>query len=326
MSISNNFRTIYEDGNNEYVFSCKALKKHISHACTESKRLGSSKSQGTIMTEIAGVVNKSPEAVKQWVKGYNGPSDIDVVRDLASYLNIDFMELLVLKGPTRKESTEFIVSGNDEKSIVIELHAILAEFIYNYIGSEMRDAYIVRHYGIGSEVFDDEISDYILNVYKQLEKNALKISSDTYRKLHRFITECKVFATIGTFEGHPYMSTLVKDNPRWIKINPHLKYVADYSAYGDFDYALCYTPKKEMDELVRDFKEEANCEYIGMGYDYIREEMDSSISEQSAQNELISDDDYQDYYYHQPYEAVPMELAKTLTMLFREDFPKYFNT
>lgn len=63
-----------------------------------------------------------------------------------------------------------------------------------------------------------------------------------------------------------------------------------------------------------------------MGYDYIREEMASSISDYSDnEEEFISYDDHEDYYYHQPYEAVPMELAKTLTMLFREDFPQYFD-
>lgn len=330
MAISKRFKVIEEENGVNYIFSNRDFKIQVGKRQNSSSDSSNKITQEQIFEELAEKLHKSAEAVRQWFRGNNGPSDIDVVKDIANYFGVDYKELLsrVEAMPQRNGNFEFSFSGLDEKSIIIDFHSFLTEFIYEYIGTDLRDPYVERQYGISGNELDIEIEDYIFSLYKELEKVALKVSPDTYKKLHRFITECKMFATVGTDEATPHMSSLVYVNPRWKDINPHLDIIAVYSESLDFDEALIGFSKDEVNELTKDLREEAGACYIGnlYGNDFVRYVpfTREPLSEEEN-SKYISEDEHWNYYYHKPDEAVPMELAKTMTMLFRADFPQFFS-
>ncbi len=328
MAKSKQFRTIYEENGNEFIFSSYALKTQILKTSSDYRKNDQKKTQTQIIEELSDKVHASTDAVYQWVRGSNGPGDITIVKDIAEYFGIDFRALIVPRSVLQNISkSESEIVGTDEKDLIMQFHAVLADFIYDYIGNDFRNVYLERRYD-AYETFDldAEISNYIFNVYRQLEKVSLKLSPETYTKLHRFITECKVFANVGVFEATPHMRTLLKYNPRWIEINPFLKIIAEYSNYDDFDGALLFATKKDLDALKSKFNEEADCWYIdgfastlgGYGID----KMGLGIEDK---NDYVPEEDRGNYYFFEPYEAIPMELARTLTLLFRADFPQYFN-
>ncbi len=332
MAISRQFKSIYEENETEYVFSTRAFRQAMQqYVSMRNKEDDDKYTQEKFLSEVGEKINKSPEAIKQWIRGNNGPSDIGVVKDIAEIFDVDFKRMLVPRKilSDKDKEIDFKVTANDEKSVVMQFHAILSDFIYDYIGGDFRDLFIDRRYGVYAEDIDKDIADFIFNLYKQLEKVALALSVDTYQKLHRYITECKVFAYNGMDEATPHLYGLVMQNPRWIEANPYLKTIANYSYSTSFEDTLFFWKKDEIEELVEPFKKEASCDYIGsasMGFwsDYRGEHVGLGVDE-ADKAQYISGDDVWEYFFYEPYEAVPMELAKTLTMLFRKDFPQFFD-
>lgn len=328
MAISKRFKTIYEENGYEFVFSSRTFKNEVISFCSNARREGTKFTQDQILNELGERLNKSPEAVKQWMRGNNGPSDISVVKDIADYFDTDFKNFLIPKKiiNDKTREIEFKITPDDEKSIVLQFHAILSDFIYDYIGGDMRDLFIERLHDIYMDDIDKEIQDYIFNLYKQLERVSLILTPDTYKKLHRFITECKVFSYNGVYEATPHFCDLLQDNPRWAEINPYLNIIAEYASFTSFDGALFFLPKEKVDSLVAPIKLETDCGHllwedndVWQGYRSGRVGMGVDDKE-----EYISKEEAWDYYFFEPHEAVPMELAKTLTLLFRADFPQYF--
>ncbi len=193
MAISKNYRPLYSENDIEYVFSTNALINLISEKYKESRSSESPITKEQIRENLANITCKSPEAVKKWCRGDNGPSDIQVVKDIAKYFEIDFHALLC---PMEHSTSRIVPSvfGNDEKSIVIQFYSLLADFIYDYIGNYEK-CYIVRHKG--EDISIEDVSGYIYDVYRQLDKVAFSISENVYNKLHRIITECKTLVGLG---------------------------------------------------------------------------------------------------------------------------------
>lgn len=333
MARSRNFRTLEKENGICYIFSTEEFKKQESKRQHNSLEEGNRITQDQLWQELAQSLNLDPVTgagtVKKWHNGHNGPNDIELVKDLAKYFGIAYKDLLIKKDtlPQRKEDIVFSISGNDEKSIVIDFHTLLIEFIYNYIGTEDRDSYVDRHYDIEPDEREEEIEDYLFNLYRELEKKAIRISDDVYKKIHRFISECKVFSTVGIDEGTPHLSSLIALNPRWSEINPHLKLVAKYSGAVDFDDALVVMNRKDIQDLTEEFAKEARGRNVGtlLPHDFKRVDVLSGMPYTEKENQdYISFEEHWDYFYFEPYEAVPTELAKTLTMLFKADFPQFF--
>ncbi len=327
MAISKSFRKIYDDDGKAYYFSTIAFKNSITRYCSDKRKADINMTQELLTADLSEKISKSTEAIRKWIKGENGPNDIEVVKDIAEFFDQDYKYFLVPSEKMRipDKVIEIDASQHDEKGLVLEFHKMLSDFIYDYIGGDFRNVYVERRYWdslVGD--IDEEINDYIFNAYKQLERIALEISTDTYNKLHRFITECKVFATVGYIEATPKMASLVKINPRWIKANPYLEKIADYSRCMDFDEERFLNYKDSVDALIEPFKKEASGISFSFGVKEARRQFENPIFDAVDTTKLIDENELHNYYFYEPYEAVPMELAKTLTLLFKQDFPQYF--
>lgn len=305
MAISDRFRVIYEENDIEYVFSPRAFKYYIDEHYSASRRNGIKKTKEQIRDEIAEKTARSVEAVRQWVRGFNGPGDLDIVKDIAAYFGIDFKELLI--GASYLESDKLVeikTNGSDEKSVVIQIHNLLTEFIYNYIGNDDGDCYLQRVSESGVVSFD-AMNNYIFDVYRVLELAALRLSNDTYNKLHQLITECRTLLFHGTSTS-PYMTVWISSKPRWVAVNPKLEIVAKYAQVTDF----C-----DMDENLDG--EEINVLYKGF-----RLESGTVPCYRVVDGKKIEDPE--DFWYYDSCEIMAMELARTLSLLFRKDFPDLF--
>lgn len=298
------FRPIYRKDGIAYVFNTEAFNGLIRERKSASRKMEDTQTQDEIILEICEKKKMSYETVRNWAKGSNGPGDIDLVKDLAEYFDVDFMTLLIPKDQISGGiNVNVDISGTDDKSVIKEFHSILTDFIYDYFGCEVGDFYLARHNGMWSEYFNEEKSELLFNLYRQLDKVSLLISKDTYDKLHRFITEIKVLSDFALHDGRPFLKSLLMENSRWLDINPHLDIVSEYSAEDSFEHAVKYSSKEQLDSIFEEFQKESDA-FCTITYEYFTSE-DCS-------------------YFPEPYELVPMELAKTLTMLFKKDFSEYY--
>lgn len=297
MAISKMFKGIYEENSIEYVFNDKAFKKAVIEKKSNSRKTGENLTQDRILEEIADKTSKTPDAVKRWLNGYNGPGDISLVKDIADYFGIDYHDLLSVK-----QEFNFTIERGDEKSIITHFYKLLSDFIYTYVGGHKMSSEKIEEIVSGDADLDDEVDAYIFDLYKLLDNVALEISSETYSKLHRYFAECRAISRIGDKAITQCFSDWPIYNTRWNAANPRL-YVAALIA------EQCFHDKfEEQQQLYDGYIEETGFESFIKSHNYSNDQA-SYVIEQ-----LLPSD----------YEILVMEFARTLTLLFQSDFPQYF--
>lgn len=303
MAKSQNYKVLYTENDVDFIFSTNAFKRCIHEKNMESKKNHNVITKAQIRDEIAEEVRMSSEAVKNWVNGYNGPNDISVVEAIARYFDMDFRDLLISvdEAEKKKNHNTVTITASDERNIIIQFHALLTDIIYTYVGNDDWTNY-VSHYSIDAP----DYSLCIYDLYRELEKVSLEISSDSFAKLHRFISECNTLLHVGC-STTPYYHIWLDSNDRWSSINPRLEIISEYAEYEDQWEAMDYM---DVDELLQEYRNEVGEVVYSKG---------ESISDTSIERK-------EDFWYYDSFQAVPMEYAKTLSMLFRNDFPMYFNS
>lgn len=96
----------YEENGIRYQFDATKLKTFIGKRKYDLRTRGESSSQTKIIEEIADLFNLSTEAVKNWIYGYNAPSDIEQVRVLGDFFRTDFHQLLIKESDLMQNNTE----------------------------------------------------------------------------------------------------------------------------------------------------------------------------------------------------------------------------
>lgn len=216
MAKSLKFRS-FTEGGEEVRFSSILFREKINeYIKKESESTGKKVIKEAIYHEIAEAVHVSDEAVKKWAQGHNGPGDFQTVKAIAIKLGIDYKELLV---PTNENNPkllqDFIPAGSDERELILQIYKLFSDYIYWFVGSA-GDNYAARVL----ENPEDERMEYIWNLYHFLDRIALSISSDTYSKLKKLITQIDVIS-------RSYHDSVMILPDLWMKLNPHLKSVTD---------------------------------------------------------------------------------------------------
>lgn len=297
MAISKNYRALYTENNIGYVFSTGAFGNLITEKYKESRESGKARTKEQIREELADITCKSSEAVKKWERGDNGPSDIEVVKDLAKYFEVDFHVLLTTTENSPRRSVPEIY-GKDEKSIVTQFYSILTDFIYDYVCTN-NTCYAVKY--LGQELTTDDVNGYIYDIYRQLDKVAFSISDKTYNKLHRIITECKTLGDLG-YPPVPYLSLWICVNERWKSLNPRLEIIGEYAEMEDYWDAKESFENEEFDELLNPFRKEVG-------------QIDVKRDGKPAK---------EDFSFFDSHLLIPMELVGTLKLVFKKDFAELF--
>lgn len=297
MAISNNYRVLYTENDVRYVFSTSAFSDLVKEKYKESRVTSEPLTKEQIWEALADITCKSSESVKKWGKGDNGPSDIEVVKDIAKYFEVDFHALLTT---TENSSGRTVpeIYGKDEKSIVMQFYSILTDFIYDYVCTN-NTCYAIKHQS--QTLTTEDVDGYIYDIYRQLDKIALSVSDKTYDKLHRIITECKTLGDLG-YSPEPYLDGWLADNKRWKELNPRLKIIGNYAQMEDYWDAKEYFETEEFDDLMKPFRDEVGQIEVIMNGETIKE----------------------DFAFFDSYLLIPMELAKTLKLVFKKDFADLF--
>ena len=91
--MKNTVKTYVEEGT-KYQFDSKQLMIYFNQRKYHMQHDGRKITKSFIMEDLADTLCVSSETVKSWMYGYNGPSEIELVKALGEYFRVDYHELL----------------------------------------------------------------------------------------------------------------------------------------------------------------------------------------------------------------------------------------
>lgn len=188
-----------------------ALSRYIDKRRDEGVRI----TQTELCQKLANHLNLSQDSIDNYRKGYNGPASIEVVKDMAGYMKVEWTELMKEVTPMADKKTDMEMAEKkmleadkraeekaEEKTMPIYVNTNpLTEFEKMSAWTAVRDVYkamcvLVSFFeGDHSVVLDlkDSSSDPIIRSYnyclKVLHRNMLDIPDETYEKLYNLIFE-----------------------------------------------------------------------------------------------------------------------------------------
>ncbi len=124
---------IYEEQGLKYYFDSTELSVLINlrkHALSLSNKKAT---KGNVMEELATQTCVSTEAIKNWMYGYNGPSDLEQVKKISEYFKVDYHQLLK-KEAAKMENyssnyTDTTAQAVYTKDKIREIYVAIVEFI-----------------------------------------------------------------------------------------------------------------------------------------------------------------------------------------------------
>ena len=84
----------YEEQGTHYQFDYEKLQLLINQRKQNLNKAKKKVTKAEIMDELATATNVSNEAIKNWMYGYNGPSDLEQIKSIGKYFNQDYHFLL----------------------------------------------------------------------------------------------------------------------------------------------------------------------------------------------------------------------------------------
>lgn len=199
---SRRYRTFIDGNGSNCHFNNMTFKKIISE---DARKKGICKSK--LMNDMAVSVGTTVDAIKNWLYGYNGPSDLDIINLIAKYLECDVDELLLVEdsemedetmnGMTLGESiaakTIFATKENDRNSLIrmyqaifdVEWKAYQMKYdFWPYTGEQVDD---------GSVTWETytEVSDNMSNMWEDLmfllDREIYTLTNKTYEEIMYFL-------------------------------------------------------------------------------------------------------------------------------------------
>lgn len=91
--MKNTNKTYVIDGN-KYRFDPVSFNAFINVKKYKESDNGNKITKTRITEELADEIHVSTDAIKNWIYGYNGPTDIEQIKAISNYFNIDYLVLL----------------------------------------------------------------------------------------------------------------------------------------------------------------------------------------------------------------------------------------
>ena len=198
-----NFRVLNYNGK-EYRFNYVAFGDILAEKSAASKTENGKKriSQSAWMNKISEALDISPEAVKNWKRGYNGPKDTASIRKCAEVLGVDVLSLL-RPLDHRKEIEKM---NESEKRIIEEVFFKCVSALYVFserFKTDKKEKDGVRN---ASNEAKKLLAHSIEEIHCVVDRSALFIGESVRYRLHRLLND---FCEIGFCEPIP---------DRWEKI------------------------------------------------------------------------------------------------------------
>ncbi|MDO4460761.1 MAG: helix-turn-helix transcriptional regulator [Clostridia bacterium] len=311
---SKEFKLLTTEDGKQYRFVSAKLKYLIKELSDKQKS-----SQKKIMEEIAERTNYSYEAVKNWANGYNGPSSMEVIDEIANVLNVDRRKLL---NPIAKEEATTMTSNityNDKEKELIE-------YAYIHLLSELLSMYD----NLSEEAYIDKgtmnwnpSSKELLSNYVSL--NSLFVSDEIISVLLKLIDDVDLLGDPMCFYcPYEWDDFLVDCSP----------YCMSMQEWGDL---FRWLPLYDREEAIETFgfkylaKEIEFCKRMRLAYTDIPEEIRTHLNEYD--DNKISATDIGKYGIYDDYldchditrEVTLFYIRNTIKAVFVHYFPGLIN-
>lgn len=324
MKRESSFRVLEVKNDTEYIFSVESFRKVFLGFLEENKMSGTKYTKTKLYENLADSLSLSDETIKQWFKGNNGPSGIEIVKDMASFFNVDYVDFLTERGTTVMELKAQDSRYSNEKDIVVSVYEKAVDIVY-FETNRFNTSKTGMNYE-DSDIFYAELERLRSDIRKYIDKSSLYISEKTRRKLIEFTLE------LGNSQGG-----LEAINGRWTRLNPfHYKartlfldgeYISDdeedeliklleddikgdvepeYCFVQDSGDRACWNTGFHKDSTIEDLKRRGS----GLPFD------EATITKVPTDENPYGNLTYDEHYRYQ--------YMKTIIAVFREDFTEFF--
>lgn len=216
--ISQNYRVFEIDGT-KYSFSPVKFKEAMSNFQGILRDEGKAYLLKDVSLYLSEQLSISEDALKKWRQGYNGPSDLDRIKEIASALKCDFIDLLTEVGGKKtleiRESDYQSINSSDEaiRSIICDLLDIIESFgeTKGYcVVPNKKNLLVSEGNEDSAESTCFEPEPLFESIRVKIRKLSFFINRDEYQKLDRLFFETKAFVDWGL---------LCRPISRWEKIS-----------------------------------------------------------------------------------------------------------
>ena len=129
------FKVLTDMDGKEYRFSSLAFKNCIRKKVLSDKDKGIKSSGEIVKSIIAEKLCVSVDAVKNWQCGHNGPADIEMVKEIASVLEIEYKELLEEEKMMLADTTQMLLPEFPDMSSTKDVIRIIYHKMVDFMHS-----------------------------------------------------------------------------------------------------------------------------------------------------------------------------------------------
>ena len=148
----------YEENGKTYKFSSFQMKAYVNKTKMIRKSQDKRITNNEILSEIAEALVASFETVKNWMYAYNAPGDLEQIKSIGAYFNVDYHVFLEVEekdmAVVEKDSYQVFKT----KECVREIYLLTLNLI-----REIRDVW-------GEQKISNEISDKLYSKYHLIEQ------------------------------------------------------------------------------------------------------------------------------------------------------------
>ncbi len=187
----------YEENGTSYQFSHKKLLMHMNKKKYGAQLAGKKITKQVMMEELAEKLFVSAEAVKNWMYGYNGPSELEQVKSLADYFGINYHDLLDTEEDTKMEEKKSSLNmtidpqGYCTKERVRVIFRRMVDFyerVYYYYGTLARNEDETdEEYADRCQVGKYELRGIFSSIEHEIKYSALDIPGEFYSLLMSYL-------------------------------------------------------------------------------------------------------------------------------------------
>ncbi len=190
--VSKRFRVLKRVGDKNYVFCPAALRNCISEYRHSRREQGFNEKTEDVVGELSDAALVSMDAIRNWMYGKNGPSDMDAVQAIADCMKIDSMRLLIEEEPKIMEKTtnnmQDVVNYEKTKDVIRVVYQKMCRFLDNAVENRCYDGEMIEcmeDYNEGCAEFGAMYSELVSTLHCSM----LDIPQSIYRQLEEIITD-----------------------------------------------------------------------------------------------------------------------------------------
>ena len=201
-------RILIRENDCDLAFCHLKFRQALSSYVNKQRSSGQVITQTELIHNIADHLHLSQDSINNYKKGHNGPASIDIVKEMAAYLELDWTELMKEVSPMAEkkmvEMEKKIDNATEKQEASVNSGTYqLTEFEKQSAWNAVREVYkalqvFVRFFEEDRSVeldLQDSLSDPIIRSYDYcwsiLHKHMLDIPDNTYDKLAELIEEMR---------------------------------------------------------------------------------------------------------------------------------------